>query len=164
MLLSTTQMHLSITCFETRFINKFMRGLHALTKFSRVPSRLEKGLKMTVYVTQENPRMDILSAREYGELAPLTSPQEQIHLSPGRVVAHIKRRLQHFNDDDWLLPMGDPAIIGVAFAVAADINNGRINLLKWDKFERTYYPVKIQVRGGIDNLPQPDEDTFNGNN
>jgi len=119
---------------------------------------------MTVYVTQENPRMDILSARKYGELAPLTSPQEQIHLSPGRVVAHIKRRLQHFNDDDWLLPMGDPAIIGVAFAVAADINNGRINLLKWDKFERIYYPVKIQVRGGIDDLhQQPDEDTFHGN-
>ena len=112
---------------------------------------------MTVFVTQENPRMDILSARKWGDLKPVTSPLEQIHLAPGRVIAHIKRQLAKFDDDDWLLPMGDPAIIGVSFAIAADINNGRIGLLKWDKFEKTYYEVKIQVRGGIGDI-NPDEE------
>jgi hypothetical protein len=54
--------------------------------------------------------------------------------------------------------MGDPAIIGVSFALAAEINHGRVNLLKWDRMEKTYYPVKVSLRaGGIENL-KPDEE------
>ena len=68
------------------------------------------------------------------------------------LVSQIKRKLRGYSDDDWLLCMGDPAIIGVAFAVAADANRGRVNLLKWDKMEKIYYPVKVRVRGGIEEL------------
>ena len=54
--------------------------------------------------------------------------------------------------------MGDPAIIGIAFAIAAHENHDRVNLLKWDKMERSYYPVKVNLRGGgIENL-NPDEE------
>ena len=113
---------------------------------------------MSVYVTQENPRVDIVSATKYGDLEPLASPFDQVHLNPGRIVSQLRRKLQKFNDDDWLLAMGDPAIIGIAFALAASVNHGRINLLKWDKMERSYYPVKINLRGGgIENL-NPDEE------
>jgi hypothetical protein len=113
---------------------------------------------MSVFVTQENPRVDIISATKYGDLEPLASPFDQVHLNPGRIVSQLRRKLQKFNDDDWLLAMGDPAIIGIAFALAASVNHGRINLLKWDKMERSYYPVKINLRGGgIENL-NPDEE------
>ena len=104
---------------------------------------------MAVFVTQENPRVDILSAAKWGDLVPLASPFDQIHINPERVVSQLRRKLKGFCEDDWLLAMGDPAIIGVAFAIAADANRGRVGLLKWDKFEKTYYPVKISVRGGI---------------
>ena len=107
---------------------------------------------MTVFDTQENPRFNVLPARKWGDLASLAAPFDQIHLSPGRLVQQIKRKLRGFNDDDWLLCLGDPAIIGVAFAIAADANQGRVNLLKWDKIEKDYYPVKISVRGGIEEL------------
>jgi hypothetical protein len=33
----------------------------------------------------------------------------------------------------------------VAFAIAAEINDGRVNLLKWDKMEKSYYPVKLNL-------------------
>ena len=47
---------------------------------------------------------------------------------------------------------------GVAFAMAAELNLGRVNLLKCDKMEKSYYPVKIGLRGGgIENL-NPDEE------
>jgi hypothetical protein len=107
---------------------------------------------VTVFVTQENPRADVVSATKWGELIPLSSSHEQVHLDPARVVSQIKRKLQDFNDDDYLLAMGDPAIIGIAFAIASDRNNGRIKLLKWDKIERMYYEVSIRVRGGIGDL------------
>ena len=113
---------------------------------------------MSVYVTQENPRVDIVSATKYGDLEPLASPFDQVHLNPGRIVSQLRRKLQKFGDDDWLLAMGDPAIIGIAFALAASVNHGRVNLLKWDKMERSYYPVRVNLRGGgIENL-NPDEE------
>lgn len=107
---------------------------------------------MTVFVTQENPRADIVSATKWGTLIPLSSPMDQVHLNPAYVVSQIKRKLQDFNDEDYLLAMGDPAIIGISFAIASDRNNGRVKLLKWDKKERMYYQVNIVVRGGIGDL------------
>ena len=120
--------------------------------------RNEKLMTSTVYVTQENPRVNIVSASQWGDLEPLTNPFDQIHLNPAKLVSQIRRKLRGFGDDDWLLAMGDPAIIGVAFAIAAEMNRGRVNLLKWDKMEKSYYPVKIGLRGsGIENL-NPDEE------
>jgi hypothetical protein len=44
-----------------------------------------------------------------------------------------------------LLLTGDPAIIGVACSIVSDITNGKYNLLKWDRQERRYYPIKINL-------------------
>ena len=47
---------------------------------------------------------------------------------------------------------GDPAIIGVACSIVSDMTNGKYNLLKWDKQERKYYPIEINLyeKGEID--------------
>ena len=105
-----------------------------------------------VYVVQENPRVDVVSAAQWGDLIPLANPYDQVHLNPGRIVLQFRRKLRNYSDSDWLLPLGDPAMIGIAFAIAADMNEGRVKLLKWDRLERHYYPVKISVRGGIEEL------------
>jgi len=51
-----------------------------------------------------------------------------------------------------LLLTGDPALIGVACSIVSDITNGKYNLLKWDKQERKYYPIAINLyeKGEID--------------
>tara|TARA_Y100001938_G_C7848339_1_gene309545 strand:- start:114 stop:428 length:315 start_codon:yes stop_codon:yes gene_type:complete len=100
---------------------------------------------MTVYVTQENPRADIVSATKWGELKPLSSPTDQVHINPERMVKQVKKKLAGFNDDDFLLAMGDPAIIGISFAIAAHFNEGRVAMLKWDKLERMYYEVLVNI-------------------
>ena len=114
----------------------------------------------TVFVTQENPRVNIDSAAKWGDLETLTNPYDQLHINPSRLVSQIRRNLHGLTEDDWLLAMGDPAIIGVSFAIAAEINQGRGNVLKWDRMEKTYYPVKVQLRGGgIEDLNlNPDEE------
>ena len=109
-------------------------------------------MKSRVFVTQENPRLGILSAAKYGELIPLTSAFEQVHLSPEKTVAQIKRKLLGFGDDDYLLALGDPAIIGISFAIASNLNHGRVKLLKWDRQEQIYYDVKISLRHGIETI------------
>ena len=61
-------------------------------------------------------------------------------------------KLKNFKPDDYLLLTGDPAIIGVACSIVSDITNGKYNLLKWDRQERKYYPIKINLyeKGKID--------------
>ena len=64
----------------------------------------------------------------------------------------LRKGLKDFKEDDYLLLTGDPAIIGVACSIVSDITNGKYNLLKWDKQERKYYPIEINLyeKGEID--------------
>ena len=71
--------------------------------------------------------------------------------SPAPMVRKMKRMLKDFSDNDYLLLTGDPAMIGVACSVVSEVNNGKYKLLKWDRQERQYYPISINIhdRGDI---------------
>ena len=100
---------------------------------------------MTVYVVQEAPGRNILSAEKYGELKLILPSGHNLFLSVGPTVRRIKKKLQNFNDDDYLLLMGDPACIGVACAIVSDLNRGKFKVLKWDREEQKYYPVEVDL-------------------
>jgi hypothetical protein len=70
----------------------------------------------------------------------------------GPLVFKLKKSLKDFKEGDYLLLTGDPAIIGVACSIVSDMTNGKYNLLKWDKQERQYYPIEINLyeKGEID--------------
>ena len=105
-----------------------------------------------VYVIQEipgtkegNPRINIMGASEYGEFKFLLPEFSQIIFSPGPLVFKLRKLLKDYTEDDHLLLTGDPAIIGIACSIVSDITNGKFNLLKWDRQERMYYPIKINL-------------------
>lgn len=100
---------------------------------------------MTVYVIQESAGRNILSAKDFGELEVLLPPNSNIVLSSGPTVRRLKKGLASFTDDDYLLLMGDPAAIGIACAVAARANHGKMNLLKWDRLSSEYFPISINL-------------------
>ena len=113
----------------------------------------------TVYVIQElpgtrsgNPKFNIMGAQKYGKLVTLLPEFSQIILSPGPLIFKLRKLLKDYNTKDYLLLTGDPAIIGVACSIVADITGGKYNLLKWDRQERTYYPIEINLyeKGNID--------------
>ena len=113
----------------------------------------------TVYVIQEipgtkagRPKINILGAAEYGTFKFLLPELSQIIFSPGPLIFKLRKGLQNYNQKDYLLLTGDPAIIGVACSIVSDITNGKYNLLKWDKQERKYYPIEINLheKGEID--------------
>ena len=112
-----------------------------------------------VYVIQEvagtqagNPKINIMGASHYGKFKFLLPEFSQIIFSPGPLVFKLRQGLKDFNESDHLLLTGDPAIIGVACSIVSDITNGKYNLLKWDRQERQYYPIKINLyeKGKID--------------
>ena len=91
------------------------------------------------------PKINIIGAREFGDLKVLLPENSQIILSPTYVIQTLKQKLKDYQIGDYLLLTGDPAIIGVACSIVSDITNGKYNLLKWDKQERRYYPVEIDL-------------------
>ena len=112
-----------------------------------------------VYVIQEipgtqsgHPKINIMGASKYGEFKFLLPEFSQIIFSPGPLIFKLRQALKDYRTEDYLLLTGDPAIIGVACSIVSDITNGKYNLLKWDKQERQYYPIEINLyeKGKID--------------
>jgi hypothetical protein len=112
-----------------------------------------------VYVIQEvagtqsgAPKINIMGAAKYGKFEFLLPEFSQIIFSPGPLIFKLRKALKNFTTEDYLLLTGDPAIIGVACSIVSDMTNGKYNLLKWDKQERQYYPIQINLyeKGKID--------------
>ena len=121
-----------------------------------------KAIKKTpsiVYVIQEiagtrdgRPKINIMGAAEFGTFKFLLPELSQIIFSPGPLIFKLRKGLQNYRPKDFLLLTGDPAIIGVACSIVSNMTNGKYKLLKWDKQERKYYPIEINLheKGTID--------------
>ena len=112
-----------------------------------------------VYVIQHiagtaegRPKINIMGAAEYGKFKFLLPELSQIIFSPGPLIFKLRKELANYKKQDYLLLTGDPAIIGVACSIVSDITNGKYKLLKWDKQERKYYTIEIDLyeKGKLD--------------
>ena len=112
-----------------------------------------------VYVIQEipgtkegRPKINIMGAQKFGTIKVLLKEDSQMIFSPGPIIFELRRLLKTYRPSDYLLLTGDPAIIGVACSVVSDITHGKYNLLKWDRQERMYYPISINLyeKGQVD--------------
>jgi len=115
-----------------------------------------------VYVIQHiagsqagTPKINIMGAASYstsGKFIFLLPEFSQMIFSPGPLIFKLRKGLKDYTPEDYLLLTGDPAIIGVACSIVSDITNGKYKLLKWDKQERKYYPIEINLyeKGEID--------------
>ena len=120
------------------------------------------GARSTVYVIQEiagsqagTPKINIMGAASYStsnDFIFLLPEFSQMIFSPGPLIYKLRQGLKNYTSNDYLLLTGDPALIGVACSIVSDITNGKYNILKWDKQERKYYPIEINLyeKGEID--------------
>ena len=120
---------------------------------------LKQEPKKIVYVIQEipgtkegRPKINIMGAQKFGNIKVLLKEDSQMIFSPGPIIFELRRLLKEYRSTDYLLLTGDPAIIGVACSVVSDITHGKYNLLKWDRQERMYYPISINLyeKGQVD--------------
>jgi len=121
----------------------------ALTTLNTIPAQHNEPL---VYVIQElpgtkigSPKFNIMGAQKYGKLKVLLPEHSQIILSPGPLIFKLRKLLDKYTEKDYLLLTGDPAIIGVACSIVAEKTNVKFNLLKWDRQEKMYYPIEINI-------------------
>lgn len=110
-----------------------------------------------VYISQDNSRrspdgemvrvFDFTPAAMYGELVTLL-PAHPIPHDTSSIIDDLRAALIDYSDGDFILPSGDPVAMGLAMMVAAEMNDGRVTVLRWNKLERGYFPVKINMRWG----------------
>lgn len=111
---------------------------------------------MTVYVVQQQMRFDqikkelvprfesINKATKWGKICFLLSPSAH-PFNPELVLGDMHEKLSSFCDDDHLLLIGNPGLIGMATAVAAYYNNGAVRFLQWSGRHNEYTEIETKI-------------------
>jgi hypothetical protein len=95
---------------------------------------------MSVFVVQQ-PKpgkqgftYDISPALEFGQPVFVFEATEQPGLTPGPSLHKVRRLMANFSDKDYILwAGGDPFGLAVVTSVALEINQGRLNFLRWER-------------------------------
>lgn len=109
---------------------------------------------MTVYIVQEHlkldpnkrvlvPKFDLSPAEKFGEFRFCLSP----NVSPFNtrvVLEELRENLQHITPDDYLLPVGNPVLIGLTTLVVGEFVN-TINFLQWSGAKGGYVPIRADL-------------------
>lgn len=90
---------------------------------------------------------DVSPASVFGEITPPLFPQHGASYFTHDDVHMVRKQLKDFCDDDSILLLGDPAAMGLAVSIAAEINNGRYSVLRWDRARREYMRLSFNLRG-----------------
>lgn len=104
-----------------------------------------------VFVTQRRSALDLDHLRSYGEPIFLTPDRFQVYESVAAPTEEFQQNMSTFCDDDFILLIGDPVLIGLATMVASNINNGRVALLKWDRIAESYHVIRLDLKGRVAN-------------
>lgn len=97
-----------------------------------------------VFVIQEQDGKNILPALSFGRPIILLPNNANAGLDPSLYIDTIKQKLTEFTSDDFLLLIGDPVFIGAAVAMAS-VKTSVVKVLKWDRFEKIYYPIELNL-------------------
>jgi len=111
---------------------------------------------MSVYVVQKQMRFDdatgelvprfktLEKAERFGKLEYLLSPSAH-PFNPDHIIGDLHEKLKVFTDEDYLLLIGNPALIGMATVVASHYNEGRVKLLQWSGRQGDYAEVSVRM-------------------
>jgi len=90
------------------------------------------------------PRFDLSAAAEFGQLEFLLSPSAK-PFDPEPIARDLHAGLENFTEDDYLLLVGNPVLIGMSTAVAAYYSEGIVNFLQWHGKDRRYVAVRADI-------------------
>lgn len=111
---------------------------------------------MTVYAVQQQMRFDqekrelvprfasIYKAEAWGPIEFILAPSAN-PFNPELVLGDIHEKLSGFSDDDYLLLIGNPVLIGKVVAIAAHYNEGRVKFLQWSGRHNEYTEIVAKI-------------------
>jgi len=111
---------------------------------------------MTVFAIQQQMKFDagkrelvprfpsIHKAEKWGPIVYVLSPSAH-PFNPELILGDIHEKLSGFNDDDFLLLIGNPGLIGMSTAVAAHYNSGKVKFLQWSGRHGEYTEIVAEI-------------------
>jgi hypothetical protein len=104
-----------------------------------------------VFVIQADPKKNMVSAQDWGDLVLLLDDYDEPTLfNIPQITKKIFDRLIWMKSSDYLLLTGSPIAMAIAAAAAARLTLGNFNVLKWDNQERRYWEAQVNFH----NLPE----------
>lgn len=96
-----------------------------------------------VWVTCGDNRKDLSEAKKYGKLIDVfTFAQTKNETNGDELVAHARKALAKVKPGDYVLPIGDPSLVGICMAVMLE-NIEELHVLRWNREEYTYNPLTL---------------------
>lgn len=89
------------------------------------------------------PKFNFETAYAYGDLKFLLSPTAAPFQLDG-IIQQLHENLADFSEDDYLLLVGNPVLIGITVAIAADSTGGNVKMLQWNGKEQRYLPIEAR--------------------
>ena len=83
-------------------------------------------------------KFELEPVADFGELVFLLPQRNELPNDPDEVAALLRQKLSGMTPTDYFLPVGSPALIALAGAIAADVTEGRLQILT---FSRGRYSV-----------------------
>lgn len=100
------------------------------------PAKFDSGSRAFV------PKYDLSAAEKFGELIYLIEPGGLFRDNTKAAIVRIKRGLETFTRDDFILALGDPVAIAAACLIAG-ARAPSVNLLKWDRHTAAYEAYSV---------------------
>jgi len=107
---------------------------------------VQKQMKLDQRTGEMIPRFDLTQAEQFGTITYLLSPRAKPYAAGG-IITELYKKLDTFSDEDYLLLVGNQCLVGFAMSVAADLNDGRVNILQWSGRDQAYVQIKADING-----------------
>ena len=104
----------------------------------QVPSKYDPATKLWV------PSINLDPANTFGEVVVMLPPNaNRLHINP--LIVALREQMKDFNENDYIVAVGDPSLIAAASCIAVRKTNGLLKILKWDRQTGSYIPVEVQI-------------------
>lgn len=106
---------------------------------------MKVGERPVVYVCQDLGNKDLSPALEFGDIKVIRQYDVPVYGDTFPVTQEVGKVLEDLNPDtDFILPTGDPVLIGLVFSVIAQ-RSRKVKVLKWDRQRRQYWPITLNL-------------------
>jgi hypothetical protein len=104
----------------------------------QVPSKFDPATKLWV------PSINLDHANSFGEVVVMLPPNaNRLHINP--LIVALREQMKDYNEEDYVVAVGDPSLIAAASCIAARKTGGLLRILKWDRQSSSYIPVEANV-------------------
>lgn len=102
--------------------------------------------KSRVFIPQsvDHKKINILPASEFGDIVICWDGNQLMH-DTFSCIRKIKKSMRNATKNDYLLCIGDPAVIALSAVILSEITGGNYRILKWDRQTKTYYSIVISM-------------------